>query len=271
MSGKRAAIAAHFGAKETGGGPKVSTMLQTAHPIAAVPASRLRALGVGVLLCLAGASGQAQSALSPELLERVQDLALAGARAGAPPQARIEVLLGQLDTRLRLAPCGQVQPYLPNGMKMWGRSRIGLRCVDGRARWNVTLPVTVQVFSQALVAATALPAGAELAQAQLQSAEIDIAAEAGQIFTDVSLLDGRTLQRPLAVGEAVRSHDLKQRRWFAAGDRVQVLASGRGYAVAGEGLAMEPGLDGQDVKIKFENGRTLIGRAVGERRVEVLL
>jgi flagella basal body P-ring formation protein FlgA len=246
-------------------------MLQTARSLAAVLASRTRALGAGLALGLAVMSGQAQSSLNPELLERVQALALAGARAGAPPQARIEVLLGQLDARLRLAPCGQVQPYLPNGMKMWGRSRIGLRCVDGKVRWNVTLPVTVQVFSQALVATAALPAGTELAQAQLQPAEIDIAAESGQIFTDARALDGRTLQRPLAVGEPVRSHDLKQRRWFAAGDRVQVLASGQGYAVAGEGQAMEPGLDGQDVKIKFENGRTLTGRAVGERRVEVLL
>lgn len=251
-------------------------MLQKARPVSAVAAllaGRARALGAGLALCLAATDGGAQtpSSLSPELLSRVQALALAGARAGAPPEARIEVHLGQLDARLRLAPCAQVQPYLPSGMKMWGRSRIGLRCVDGQARWNVSLPVQVQVYARVLVATTALPAGTVLSQAQLQAADIDIAAEPGQVFTDASLLDGRSLQRPLVVGEALRSTDLKQRRWFAAGERVQVLASGAGYAIASEGQAMEPGLEGQDVRIRFENGRTVTGRAVGERRVEVLL
>lgn len=234
-------------------------------------ASRTRALGVGLALALLVAGAQAQSSLSPELLDRVHGLALAGARAGAPAQARIEVELGQLDTRLRLAPCGQVQPYLPTGLKMWGKSRIGLRCVDGLARWNVSLPVTVRVFARALVATAALPVGTVLTQAQLQPAEIDIAAEPGQIFTELSVLDGRSLQRPLTVGEAVRSTDLKLKRWFAVGERVQVLASGQGYAIASEGQAMEVGLDGQDVRVRFENGRVVIGRAVGERRVEVLL
>lgn len=234
-------------------------------------ASRTRAFGAGVLLAMSAAGAWAQSALSPELLDRVHGLALAGARAGAPAQARIEVELGQLDARLRLAPCGQVQPYLPTGLKMWGKSRIGLRCVDGQARWNVSLPVTVRVFARALVATAALPVGTVLTQAQLQSAEIDIAAEPGQIFTELSVLDGRSLQRPLTVGEPVRSTDLKLKRWFAVGERVQVLASGQGYAIASEGQAMEVGLDGQDVRVRFENGRVVIGRAVGERRVEVLL
>lgn len=271
MSGKRAGFGAQFEPKKTGGGPKVAAMLQNALVPAAASASRTRALGAGLALALLACGAQGQSSLSPELLDRVHALALTGARAGAPPQARIEVELGQLDARLRLAPCTQVQPYLPTGLKMWGRSRIGLRCVDGQGRWNVSLPVTVRVFARALVATATLPAGAVLTQAQLQPAEIDIAAEPGQIFTDPALLDGRSLQRPLAVGEAVRSSDLKLRRWFAVGERVQVLASGAGYAIASEGQAMEVGLDGQDVRVRFENGRVVTGRAVGERRVEVLL
>lgn len=246
-------------------------MLHNAPAPAASRASRTRALGAGLLLALGVAGAGAQSVLAPELLDRIHGLALAGARAGAPAQARVEVELGQLDARLRLAPCGQVQPYLPHGLKMWGKSRIGLRCVDGQARWNVSLPVTVRVFSRALVATAALPVGTVLTQAQLQTAEIDVAAEPGQVFTEPGPLEGRSLQRPLAVGEAVRSSDLRLRRWFAVGDRVQVLASGQGYAIASEGQAMEVGLDGQDVRVRFENGRVVTGRAVGERRVEVLL
>ncbi|UDF33423.1 UNVERIFIED_ORG: flagellar basal body P-ring formation chaperone FlgA [Shinella sp. XGS7] len=243
------------------------------------PSPRRARLALALLLTGGGLAAQAQQAqvLAPELLSHVQQLALSGARAGAPDGARVEVQLGQLDARLRLAPCRQVQPYLPPGLRMWGKTRIGLRCLDGAqagsgaARWNVTLPVRVLVHARAVVAAQALPAGTVLAPELLQTAEVDIAGEGGQVFMEIAALEGRSLQHPLTPGEAVRSTDLKARRWFAVGERVQVLASGPGYAISGEAQALEPGLEGQEVRVRFENGRTVTGRAVGERRVEVFL
>jgi len=229
------------------------------------------ALAFSLLVGLALAQAQDAGSLSAELTSQVQQIAQAGARAGMPAQARVEVQVGRLDPRLRLAPCLQVQPYLPPGLQMWGRTRIGIRCVDGAARWNVSLPVTVKVYARALVAADALPAGVLLTQALLSSAEIDIAAEAGAVFSNATSLVGRTLNRPLAAGEAVRSSSLKVRQWFAAGDTVMVRAVGSGYTVAREGQALAAGLEGQSVKVRFENGRIISGRVVGERNVEMLL
>ncbi|MDR7335033.1 flagellar basal body P-ring formation chaperone FlgA [Roseateles asaccharophilus] len=225
------------------------------------------------LLCLSltGWSARAQSVLDPALLERVRQLAETAARATAPPETRVAVEIGALDARLRLAPCRQVQPYLPTGMSAWGRSRIGLRCTDGVARWNVTLPVRVSVFGRVVVAATPLPAGVNLSQEHLAMADIDIAAEPGAVFTDASALLGRTLGRPLAAADAVRAPALKSRQWFAAGETVQVRAAGSGFAIVAEAQALGPGLEGQDVKVRFESGRVASGRAVGERRVELLL
>lgn len=267
---------------------KVPTMLRVRLPAPPTAVLRPRAawhVVAAVLLAVSGAglapAARAQQSLDAGLTAQVQQLAQAGAQAGMPAEARVEVVVGQLDPRLKLAPCRQVQPYLPQGLQMWGRTRIGLRCLDGQnggiqggvpqARWNVSLPVTVRVFAQALVASTPLSAGTLLAQDQLARAEIDIAAEPGAVFTDAASLVGRTLSRPVGAGEAVRSGSLKLRQWFAAGDTVMVQATGPGYAVAGEGQAMAPGLEGQDVKIRFENGRTVTGRAIGDRRVEVLL
>lgn len=223
------------------------------------------------LLAVLGFAPAAAQGLDAAVLAQVQQMALAGATVGAPAQARVDVQVGALDPRLKLAPCQQIQPYLPTGLQMWGRTRIGLRCVDGLARWNVSLPVTVKVYARVLVAAAALPAGTVLTQAQLAAAEIDIAAQAGAVFTDAALLTGRTLNRPLAAGDALHSVALNKRQWFAAGDVVSVRASGSGFAVAGEGQALAAGLEGQEVKVRFENGRILTGRAVGERRVEVAL
>lgn len=220
---------------------------------------------------LARAQALPEPSLDPALLERVRALAEQAARAAAPPGTRVAVEIGSLDPRLRLAPCQQVQPYLPPGTAAWGRSRIGLRCTAGMARWNVTLPVRVAVFGRAVVAAGPLPAGVTLTQEMLALADIDIAAEPGAVYTDPAALIGRSLARPLGAAEAVRAPVLKSRQWFAAGERVQVLAVGPGFSVASEAQALTAGVEGQEVRVRFENGRVASGRAVAERRVELLL
>lgn len=225
-----------------------------------------------VLCCLlTGLCAQGQTVLDPALIERVRQLAETAARAAAPPGTRVAVEIGALDARLRLAPCLQIQPYLPPGMAVWGKSRIGLRCTDGVARWNVTLPVRVAVFGRAVVASGPLPAGVNLSQEQLALADIDIAAEPGAVFTDPALLVGRVLARPLSASEAVRAPALKSRQWFAAGETVQVRVAGEGFAISSEAQAMSAGIEGQEVRVRFESGRVTSGRAVGERRVELVL
>ena len=221
-------------------------------------------------LCAWGQSAP-QTPLDAALVERVRQLAETAARATAPPNTRVAVEIGTLDARLRLAPCQQIQPYLPPGVSAWGRSRIGLRCTDGVARWNVTLPVRVAVFGRAVVASGPLPAGVNLSQDQLALADIDIAAEPGAVFTDPALLVGRVLARPVGASEALRAPALKSRQWFAAGETVQVHVAGEGFAIASEAQAMGAGIEGQEVRVRFESGRVASGRAVGDRRVELLL
>ncbi|MFG6465621.1 flagellar basal body P-ring formation chaperone FlgA [Roseateles sp. BYS87W] len=224
------------------------------------------------LLCLLAALPvRAQAPLDPALLERVRTLAETAARAAAPADTRVTVEVGALDARLKLAACAQVQPYLPPGVAAWGRSRIGLRCLDGAVKWNVTVPVRVAVYGRAVVASQPLPTGTTLSQEHLAWADIDIAAEPGAVFTNAQALLGRSLARPVAAAEALRAPSLKVRQWFAAGETVQVRAVGPGFAVAAEAQALTAGLEGQDVRVRFESGRVASGRAVAERRVELAL
>jgi flagella basal body P-ring formation protein FlgA len=209
--------------------------------------------------------------LDAETLQRIQAL---GEQAGvglAPGTLRVEIEPGRLDPRLRLAPCERIEPYLPPQARAWGRSRVGLRCVQGPSAWNVYLPVVVKVFAPAWVAAAPLAAGTVLEAGQLQQAEVDWAAAATPPLTDASKLVGRALARPLPAGAPVRVADLKQRQWFASGDTVQLVARGNGFSVGGEGQAMSPGIEGQTVRVRTDNGRVLSGQAVGQNRVEVQL
>jgi flagella basal body P-ring formation protein FlgA len=224
----------------------------------------------GLAAFLVAGTAQAAEAVDPQLEQQVQQLAL-GAGQRALPGTRVEVQVGQLDPRLRLAPCQRVEPYLPAGAKPWGKTRVGLRCTQGPTPWNVYLPVTVKVFGRALVAAAALPAGTVLGAQDLREDEVDLAAGPAAALTQAEAALGRALSRPLAAGEALHATDLKARQYFAAGQTVQVVAVGDGYRVASEGQALSPGLEGRLVRVRTDSGRVVSGVAVGENRVEIAL
>ncbi|MCW7540516.1 flagellar basal body P-ring formation chaperone FlgA [Aquabacterium sp. A7-Y] len=195
----------------------------------------------------------------------------AAAGSPAPRFTRVEVNVGELDSRLKLAPCTRMEPYLPAGLRPWGRTRIGVRCLEGPTRWNVFLPVTVRVFAEAWVARSPLAAGAILQPDDLQRGEADLAASLSPTVTDAAAVVGRALARPLNEGEALKLSDLRPKLWFAPGDTVKVVAIGAGFTVHGEGRAMSPGLEGQPVRIRTDSGRIITGFASAERTVEVPL
>lgn len=216
----------------------------------------------------------AAPAFAAELAQHLQRLASQGAGAAigaADKPPRIEVELGRLDPRLKLAPCQQIQPYLPTGTRPWGATRVGIRCLQGPTRWNVYLPVTVKLFAPALVAAQALPAGTVLQRQHLQLAEVDLAARNDPALAQAPLALGRTLARPLAAGDTLRSGDLQARQFFAAGDMVRLVAVGAGYAISADAQALGAGVEGRPVRVRVESGRILSGLPTADRRVELAL
>lgn len=273
--------------------PTRATRLPAATPAAAGPARtaaapddaarRLRrhplrrAAAAPVLALLLAGPALAQDpapVLSTALAAEVQRL-VAGAAAivwGQAAQApRVEVEVGRLDPRLRLAPCQQVVPYLPAGARPLGRTRVGLRCAQGAQAWNVSLPVVVRLWAPSLAAATALPAGTVLEARHLVTAEVDLAERADPAIAQAPAVLGRTLARGLSAGEALRRGDLKTRQHFAAGDLVRIVAVGPGYAVSSEGQALGPGLEGQTARVRTDSGRVVTGTVTGDRRVELAL
>ena len=231
----------------------------------------LATLTASLALAQAAPPASSGSGLDEHLEQQVRQLALASSHVGTPGTPRVEIDVGQLDPRLRLAPCAQVQPYIPDGVRLWGKSRIGLRCVQGAVKWNVYLPITVKVFGTALVATNGLSSGSVLTAADLTPAEVDLAEDSSAPVADPAFAVGRTLARSLKPGQSLRQSCLKARQWFAAGETVTVLAQGEGFSVAGEGQALNAGIEGQPVRVRTESGRVLTGQPVGERRVELAL
>lgn len=182
---------------------------------------------------------------------------------------RIEVLVGNLDSRLRLAPCGNVEPYLPVGMRLWGKTQVGLRCVDGIARWNVMIPVTVNAFGPAWVINGQIPAGRPLTDADVVSSEVNWAAETNPVLSERDTWEGQTATRTLIAGQTLRQGMVRPTQVFQAGAPIRVVAQGVGFQVSSDAKALSVGIVGQVARVRMENGRISSGMVLDGKTVQI--
>ena len=207
-----------------------------------------------------------------EMLDSTQrwvDQAVAGARTLGPAALKTEVILGNLDSRLRLAPCNRVEPFLPAGNRLWGRTRMGLRCTEGAARWSVFLPVTVKAYGVAWIVKGDIAAGSVLKQEDVVEAEVDWAEDAAAVVIDPALWVGQVAARALTTGQVLRQGMFRPAQVFQAGAQVRVLAQGAGFQILSDGQALSVGVVGQPARVKMDSGRIMTGVVLDTRTVKI--
>jgi len=201
--------------------------------------------------------------------KRWLDDAFARGTSGLP--LRMEVSVGELDRRLRLAACEVVEPYLPPGTRLWGKTRLGLRCVQGPSKWNVFLPITVKAYGPAWVVKNNVPQGAVLSEDDAMSVEVDWAEWNSPIVANQTDWVGQTATRSLATGQALRQDMMKAAQVFQAGAQVRVLARGVGFEIATSAQAVSSGVVGQSARVRMDNGRVMTGQVLDSRTVRLEL
>lgn len=246
--------------------------------MAASTASIFAKLAGTVSIALFTWTVNAQTAVSPSPPDFAQDTqrwlesAVAAAELPPAPNAlplRMQVIVGALDSRLHLAPCARIEPYLPTGTRLWGRTRIGLRCMEGVTKWNVFLPVTVKAMGRAWVLRSNVNAGAVLSSADASEAEVDWAEDTSPVVTDPAQWAGQLASRSLAAGQTLRQSVLKAATAFPAGTQVRVVAQGGGFSISTDAQALSAGVIGQSVRLRMEGGRTVTGQVIDARTVKL--
>jgi len=234
---------------------------------------RMLAVPMVALLLGLGTVAQAQmAAADPDYLgptRRWLDQAVAEAQSAAATPLRMEVHVGALDSRLRLAPCARVEPYLPPGTRLWGRSRLGLRCVDGVGRWNVFLPITIKAVGQAWVLRRDVAPGTVLGPEDVMEAEVDWAEDPSPVVADAAQWVGQVTVRALGTGQALRQNMVRPAQVFQAGAQVRVVAQGTGFQIMADGQAISPGIVGQLARVRMDNGRVMSGTVLDARTVKL--
>lgn len=208
-------------------------------------------LAAGALAAHAGAAQPFDTASLQLYLQNAADGSVAG---------RAEVEIGQIDPRLRLAPCTHVEPFLPPGARLWGRGLLGVRCTQG-AVWTTYVPVEVRVYGPALVAAHALRVGDALTADDVHVEEIELSRQPPGVLNDPAQIEHKMLLRSLAPGQPLRANQLRAEPVVASGEQVKLTWSGSGFVVSADGRALAPAVDGQSVRVQTRSGKVLTGIA----------
>ena len=228
-------------------------------------------LAAGMLLVSALARAQSAEPDYAAMALKWARSAVVATQGDPATRLRYEVSVGTLDSRLKLAPCGNVEMYVPPGSRLWGHGRVGLRCVDGMAKWNVSVPVNVKAFGNAWVVRGQVMAGNPLTQADAVQVEVDWAEDTNPVLADSTAWLGQTATRSLSTGQVLRSGMVRPTQVFQAGTQVRVVAEGPGFQVSGDAQALSAGVVGQVARVRMDNGRVASGTVLDARTVKIEL
>jgi flagella basal body P-ring formation protein FlgA len=185
---------------------------------------------------------------------------------GAPGEVSIEV--GQLDPRLNLAACIQLEPFMAHGSRAWGKTAVGVRCT-APAPWSIYLSATVHVMADYVAAAAPLVQGQTITRQDIMQRRGDLTTLPAGVITDTIQAIGLTTMASLQLGMPLRKDTLRAPAAVQMGQTVRLLSSGPGFKVSTEGRALGNAMEGQSVQAKTGSGQIISGIAKAGGILEV--
>lgn len=169
-----------------------------------------------------------------------------------------------------LAACSTLEPFLPAGSRLWGRTTVGVRC-SGDRPWTLYLQARVSVMATYYLAARAVAPGEVLTAADLIPRDGDLTSMPQAIVTDPSQAVGAVTLSRLAAGLPLRTDMLRGAGAVVIGQSVHVVTNGAGFSISAEGSAMNNAAPGQQVRVKTAGGQIISGVVKDGSTVEIQL
>ncbi|WP_179405434.1 flagellar basal body P-ring formation chaperone FlgA [Burkholderia guangdongensis] len=169
-----------------------------------------------------------------------------------------------------LAACATLEPFLPTGARLWGRTTVGVRCV-GERPWTVYLQAKVAVQAPYYVAARQIAPGEALTAADLVARDGDLTVLPRTIITDPSQAVGAIALARVSAGLPLRQDMLRSAASVTAGQTVRVVAAGQGFTISAEGAALASAPPGQQVRVRMAAGQIVTGIVKDAGTVELPL
>lgn len=169
-----------------------------------------------------------------------------------------------------LAACTTLEPFMPTGARLWGRTTVGVRCA-GERPWTVYLQAKVTVQATYYVAARQIAPGEPLSAADLVARDGDLTVLPLAVITDPAQAIGSTALARISAGLPLRQDLLKSAASVSAGQTVRVVAAGPGFTISAEGSALANAAPGQSVRVRMAAGQIVTAIVKDAGTVEIPL
>lgn len=175
-------------------------------------------------------------------------------------KGKILITVNKVDNRLQLQKCEELQAFLPNGSKAWGKTTIGMRC-NGQKPWVVFLSAEVKVFGDFFQTRTGLTQGQIISANDLLKMNGEISSMPASTVTNLDLAVGKIMLTSLVAGVPLRQEMFKEVPVIQQGQIVKITVQGDGFSVSNEATAINNASEGQIAKAKTSDGQLIAGIA----------
>ncbi|MDR6499295.1 flagella basal body P-ring formation protein FlgA [Burkholderia ambifaria] len=250
----------------------VAARMAAARAASAAPAPRAPAASPAASANPAQAAPAAQSATppgqqDPDSIRRAALAFLQQQIAGLPGKTTATVTTA---FPRGLAACTTLEPFLPTGARLWGRTTVGVRCA-GERPWTVYLQAKVAVQATYYVAARQIAPGEPLGAADLVARDGDLTVLPLAVITDPAQAVGSTALARISAGLPLRQDMLKSAASVSAGQTVRVVAAGPGFTISAEGSVLANAAPGQSVRVRMAAGQIVTAIVKDAGTVEIPL
>lgn len=231
-----------------------------------------KALWLGVsMLCLS------QSANAQALIENITQIQSQVAQFLTDEYlktkaVKVEVKVGNLDKRLRLAKCDQsLGLNLKDPLNSGGNINVQVSCKGGSS-WTILVPAQAKVYRSVAVASRILQRGDVVTESDLAQEIKDVSEYRLGFALSPDAIVGKEIKFNVNKGEVFRNSALDAPLVIKRGDSVNMEAAVGGISVTSNGTAITDGRIGQQIRVKNnQSARVINARVVAAGKVESLM
>lgn len=185
---------------------------------------------------------------------------------------KVEIKVGALDARLRLAACDQeLALNLQDTNGSGGNINVQVAC-RGASRWTILVPAQAIVFRPMAIASRNLERGQIITAADIVSEPRESSLYRQGFSLEADSILGKELKYAVTKGDAFRNSALEAPMVIKRGEEVSVEAIAGSIRVVTNGVAISDGRLGQQIRVKNSQSERIINaKVVGPGKVQSIL
>lgn len=181
-----------------------------------------------------------------------------------------EISVRALDSRLRLARCGQpLEAFISPHARVRANTTVGVRC-GGPSPWQIFVPVQVAAYDQVLVSRHALPRGSVISPAVVQVERRDVAALVQGYLPAVRQDQPVRLRHAVAMGAVISPNAVEPDAAIRRGQQVRLVSQDDRFQISMTGIALGEAAAGARLQVRnLSSGRVVEGIAEDAQQVRI--